>query len=126
MSDDALKPGEVEQHGGGTIVFDATLRKHAIYDGNGHLHGFRGSLERARELALAIPVVSWTPAPPPEPSRSPDAMQLPPPHGVPPSVPRDQRGSALPGGDGRSAWRRRSGLPSSGPAPRVILRKPRR
>jgi hypothetical protein len=62
---------------------------------SGHLHGFRGSIERARELAANIPSSTWTPPPPPEPSRSPDALPPPPSPGVPAGPPRDERPSLL-------------------------------
>jgi hypothetical protein len=83
--------GEMEQCGGGTIVFDAPLRKFAVFDSAGHLHGFRGSIERARELACNIPsATTWAPPPPPELSRSPRAMAPAPEAGVPGGLARDQ------------------------------------
>jgi hypothetical protein len=100
---DQLKAGEQEVVGGGTIVYDVTLRKHGVYStATGELHGYRGSLERARELALNIPSPpDFTPPPPAELSRSPRAMKLPGEAGVPVSVPKDARPSASPGGDGK-------------------------
>jgi hypothetical protein len=62
---EALKPGVVEECGGGVIVWDDLIRKHAVLDASGHLHGYRGSLQKARELARNIPSATWTPPPPP-------------------------------------------------------------
>jgi hypothetical protein len=75
MMSDHLRPGVVEECGGGFIAYDSLLSKHAVYSATtGELHGYRNDLGRARELARNIPSAAWTPPPPPEPSRSPRAV----------------------------------------------------